>query len=83
MKFLIIYQEMGLEPSGRANERHEILKQLAPSFEKGLLEDVIFLSSVKPRPHEIIDLPEKPEKIIGTIQGKDLFFAKDPSKNIL
>lgn len=56
MKFLIIYHEIGLQFATVDREQKEILKQLTPSFEQGLLEDVIFLASVKPRLPEIIDL---------------------------
>lgn len=58
MKFLVIYQEVGLHPEIADNDRKHIMRQLETAFSSGLIEDVIFLRSSKRRPHEIIDLSE-------------------------
>lgn len=63
MKFLVIYQEVGLHPEIAENDRKHIIEQLEGAFISNLLDDVIFLRSSKRRPHEIIDLSKKPMEV--------------------
>lgn len=85
MKFLVIYQEMGLQSLLVEKEQQQVIEQLGPAFSRGLIEDVIFLSTYKKgRPHEIIDLSEQPMEVtpikaeISTIglDLKDLMLKK-------